>query len=291
MNCFKRTGPPRARRPRRGAGHGLPRRRRASSTPSPSRRPRRPARRQSTWTWATARRARRSRRHGAWTAFAGLAHDVLASCSCCSPALKFGKLLRRSVATMLLAVGVYAIVFGWRYAVGIVAMLFIHEMGHYFAARLRGLRVGLPMFVPFMFAWVKLQDVPHDAETDAYIALAGPMLGTVGYAIGAYFLAHNYDPRLAAGGVVQRLLPEPDQPDPAAAARRRPHHRGAVAAHLAAGRAHHRPPALVPLQHDPGADRHLRRAARVHGAELQQGRPRRRSSTTPSARACDGSTG
>jgi len=103
--------------------------------------------------------------------------------------LKFSKLFG-TVATMLIAVGVYAIAFGWRYAVGIVAMLFFHEMGHYFAARQRGLRVGLPMFIPFMFAWVKLEDLPHDAETDAYIALAGPMLGTVA-AIGAYFLARD----------------------------------------------------------------------------------------------------
>jgi Zn-dependent protease len=104
--------------------------------------------------------------------------------------LKFGKLFG-TVATMLIAVGVYAIAFGWRYAVGIVAMLFLHEMGHYIAARQRGLRVGLPMFIPFAFAWVKLEDVPHDAETDAYIALAGPMLGTVA-AIGAYFLAREH---------------------------------------------------------------------------------------------------
>ena len=34
-------------------------------------------------------------------------------------------------------------------------------------------------------------DLPHDAETDAHIALAGPMLGTVA-AIGAYFLAREY---------------------------------------------------------------------------------------------------
>ena len=104
--------------------------------------------------------------------------------------LKFGKLFG-TLATMLIAIGAYAIVFGWRYAVGIVAMLFLHEMGHYVAARQRGLRVGLPMFIPFMFAWVKLEDVPHDAETDAHIALAGPMLGTVA-AIGAYFLAREY---------------------------------------------------------------------------------------------------
>ena len=105
--------------------------------------------------------------------------------------LKFGKLLP-TVATMLIAIGVYALAYGWRYAVGVVAMLFIHEMGHYIAARQRGLRVGLPMFIPFALAWVKLEDTPHNAETDAHIALAGPMLGTVG-AIGVYFLARNYD--------------------------------------------------------------------------------------------------
>ena len=104
-------------------------------------------------------------------------------------ALKFGKLVP-TVATMLLAIGVYALAYGWRYAAGIVAMLFLHEMGHYIAARQRGLAVRLPMFIPFLFAWTTLEDMPHDAETEAYIGLAGPMLGTVA-AIAAYFLARN----------------------------------------------------------------------------------------------------
>jgi Zn-dependent protease len=103
--------------------------------------------------------------------------------------LKFSKLFL-SVGSMLLAVGVYALVFGWRYAVGIVAMLLIHELGHFIAARQRGLQAELPMFIPFAFAWVRLRDRPHTAETEAFVALAGPLLGTVG-ALGAYFLAHN----------------------------------------------------------------------------------------------------
>ena len=106
-------------------------------------------------------------------------------------ALKFGKLVP-TVLSLVFAVGVYTLVFGWRYAVGIVAMLLIHEMGHYIAARHRGLKVRLPMFIPFMFAWTTLEDVPHDAETEAYIGLGGPMLGTVG-AIAAWWLAHSTD--------------------------------------------------------------------------------------------------
>jgi Zn-dependent protease len=106
--------------------------------------------------------------------------------------LKFSKLFG-TVGTMLLSIGVYALAFGWRYAVGIVAMLFIHEMGHYIAARQRGLDVGMPTFVPFVGAWVELKDRPHDAETEAYIGLGGPMLGTVG-AIAAWFVARDGGP-------------------------------------------------------------------------------------------------
>jgi Zn-dependent protease len=49
---------------------------------------------------------------------------------------KFGKLFTTG-GTMLLSVGAYAFVFGWRYAVGFVVLLFVHEMGHYIAARQR----------------------------------------------------------------------------------------------------------------------------------------------------------
>jgi Zn-dependent protease len=102
---------------------------------------------------------------------------------------KLGKLLTTG-GSMLLSVVLYAFVFGWRYAVGFVALMFIHEMGHYIAARQRGLAVGLPTFIPFIGAWVELKDLPHNAETEAYVGLGGPMLGTVG-AVACYFLARN----------------------------------------------------------------------------------------------------
>lgn len=104
-------------------------------------------------------------------------------------ALKFGKLLP-AVLTMAISVGVYAMMFGWWYAVGFVALILIHEMGHYIAARRRGLNVGLPTFIPFVGAWVELKDLPHDAETEAYVGIAGPLLGTVA-ALGCFYLARN----------------------------------------------------------------------------------------------------
>jgi Zn-dependent protease len=104
-------------------------------------------------------------------------------------ALKFGKLLP-AVATMLLSIGVYAAMFGWQYAVGFVALLLIHEMGHYVAARHRGLNVGLPTFIPFVGAWVELKDLPHDAETEAYVGMAGPLVGSAG-ALACFYLARD----------------------------------------------------------------------------------------------------
>ena len=104
---------------------------------------------------------------------------------------KFGKLLTTG-GTMLISIGVYAFIYGWRYAVGFVALLFVHEAGHYIAAKRRGLDVGAPTFIPFVGAWIQLKDLPHDAETEAYVGLGGPLLGTVG-AIVCYFIARSYD--------------------------------------------------------------------------------------------------
>jgi Zn-dependent protease len=104
---------------------------------------------------------------------------------------KFAK-LATSGGSMLLSVAVYAWIYGWRYAVGFVALLFIHELGHLIAARQRGLPVGLPTFIPFVGAWIELKQMPHDAETEAHVGLGGPLLGTVG-ALVCWLMARSWD--------------------------------------------------------------------------------------------------
>jgi len=84
----------------------------------------------------------------------------------------------------------YAFVFGWPYAVGFVGLIFVHEMGHYLAARQRGLDVGAPTFIPFVGAWIELKDRPHDVETEAWVGFAGPLLGSLA-ALGCYFVARE----------------------------------------------------------------------------------------------------
>ena len=59
-------------------------------------------------------------------------------------------------------------------------------MGHFLAARQRGLAVGAPTFIPFIGAWIELKEMPHDVETEAWVGLAGPLLGTVG-ALACYY--------------------------------------------------------------------------------------------------------
>jgi Zn-dependent protease len=102
---------------------------------------------------------------------------------------KLGKVLT-SGGTMLLSVFAYAFVFGWWYAVGFVGLLLIHEMGHFLAARKRGLNVGLPTFIPFVGAWIQLKEQPMDAETEAFVGIAGPMLGSAA-AFVCYMLARE----------------------------------------------------------------------------------------------------
>jgi Zn-dependent protease len=102
---------------------------------------------------------------------------------------KLGKLLTTG-GSMLLSIGVYALLYGWRFAAGFVGLLFVHEMGHFIAARQRGLPVGWPTFIPFMGAWIELKQMPHNAETEAYVGLGGPLLGTLG-ALVVYVFARN----------------------------------------------------------------------------------------------------
>jgi Zn-dependent protease len=108
--------------------------------------------------------------------------------------LKLGKVAATG-GTMLLSLAVYASLYGWRYAAGFIGLLFTHEMGHYLAARQRGLAVGAPTFIPFVGAWIQLKEQPMNVETEAYVAAAGPFVGTLA-ATAVYFWARETDSRL-----------------------------------------------------------------------------------------------
>ena len=84
--------------------------------------------------------------------------------------------------SMLVSIGAYALIWGWQFAVGFVALLFIHEMGHALEAKRQGLKVGAPFFIPFLGAMIALKQLPPNAWKEAQLALAGPILGSLGAA-------------------------------------------------------------------------------------------------------------
>ncbi len=124
------------------------------------------------------------------------------------PLLKLGWLLKGSW-TMLVSLGLYTVAFGWRYAVTIVVLIFIHEMGHYLFMRAKGLNPKLPVFVPFLGAYTAMSNLPKDPATHAWVALAGPLVGGLGafvmYLIGDAY-GHKALVAAASTGFLLNLL-------------------------------------------------------------------------------------
>jgi Zn-dependent protease len=83
-------------------------------------------------------------------------------------------------ASMLVSIGAYALIWGWRFAVGFVLLLFVHEMGHVLQAKREGIKTSAPMFIPFLGALIMLREREKDAAVEARIGLAGPILGAAG---------------------------------------------------------------------------------------------------------------
>jgi Zn-dependent protease len=65
-------------------------------------------------------------------------------------------------------------------AVGFIILLFVHEMGHYVAAKHKGLKVSPPVFMGPMGAFINMEEQPANARVEAYMAFAGPLAGTIG---------------------------------------------------------------------------------------------------------------
>jgi Zn-dependent protease len=84
--------------------------------------------------------------------------------------------------SMLVSIAAYSLIWGWRFAIGFVALLFVHEMGHYVQLRREGIRPGGMVFVPFLGAAVWAKSLGGNALAEARVGLAGPVVGTLGAA-------------------------------------------------------------------------------------------------------------
>jgi len=85
--------------------------------------------------------------------------------------------------SMVVSIGAYSLLWGWKFALGFVALLFVHEAGHALEAKRQGLPVSAPVFIPFLGAAILLKENPQNAWREAQIALAGPIVGSLGAAV------------------------------------------------------------------------------------------------------------
>jgi Zn-dependent protease len=90
--------------------------------------------------------------------------------------------------TIFIAVAAYALIWGWKFAIGIVLLILLHETGHYIEAKREGLNPRLPIFVPFLGAYVKY--TRGNPWQTARVALAGPIFGGVA-SLACYLLARQ----------------------------------------------------------------------------------------------------
>jgi Zn-dependent protease len=82
--------------------------------------------------------------------------------------------------TALVSIGAYALWFPWQFAVGLVALIFIHEMGHVVVLQRYGVKATAPIFIPFLGALVGMKQLPKNAVVEAYVGLGGPVIGSLG---------------------------------------------------------------------------------------------------------------
>jgi Zn-dependent protease len=77
--------------------------------------------------------------------------------------------------SIFIAVAAYALIWGWRFAIGVVALILLHETGHFIEAKREGLHPKLPVFIPFLGAYVAY--TRGNPWQTVRVAIAGPILG------------------------------------------------------------------------------------------------------------------
>ncbi|HVE38365.1 MAG TPA: site-2 protease family protein [Planctomycetota bacterium] len=91
--------------------------------------------------------------------------------------------------SMLLSMWYYFLIWGWKFGVGFVLSIYIHEMGHVWLLHKYGIRATAPMFIPGLGAVIRSGAYQSISPVeDARVGLAGPMwgLGAAAICYGVY---------------------------------------------------------------------------------------------------------
>ena len=90
--------------------------------------------------------------------------------------LKFGGFAIKFFGVFI-SIGGYALIWGWKFAVGFVLLILVHELGHFVEAKRQGLNPSLPVFIPFLGAYVAMKNAPFDPWRNLLVSAAGPFAG------------------------------------------------------------------------------------------------------------------
>ncbi len=97
--------------------------------------------------------------------------------------------------SLIVSVVIYSAGYGLPFAIGLVALLFFHEAGHWIAFRRKGITPSAMIFIPFIGAAVIARRTEGlSAFDDVVISLAGPVLGGLAAAaclVAAYLMPAN----------------------------------------------------------------------------------------------------
>ncbi len=94
----------------------------------------------------------------------------------------------------LVSFGVYSQIYGGWVAVGLIVMLFVHEMGHVVEIRRQGMQATAPIFIPLLGAAIFQRQHPTSAVNQALIGIAGPIAGTLGATVAFVLYGSTLNP-------------------------------------------------------------------------------------------------
>ncbi|EEL51479.1 MULTISPECIES: site-2 protease family protein [Bacillus cereus group] len=121
----------------------------------------------------------KNNKKGLWGIVAAVGIFLLSKLKWVFAIFKFAKF--STVFSMLLSLGAYATIYGWKFGVALIYLLFVHEMGHLWAAKRKGIPTSPAIFIPFMGALIGMKEMPKNAKDEAYIAYMGPLFGLLSF--------------------------------------------------------------------------------------------------------------
>src|SRR5712664_4955416 len=111
-----------------------------------------------------------------------------------------------TIISLVISFGGYAVFYGPWFAVALVTMIFVHEMGHVLEIRRQGMRATAPIFIPFLGAALFHRQHPTDALKQAQIGIAGPIAGTIGATVAFVLYTSTQNPVFLVAALIGFLL-------------------------------------------------------------------------------------